>query len=65
MGRLSQPGQVKITIILYLDYGKPITNLLYPDYGSSNGIQLFFKTRKFLLGLATGKKKKKKKKRKV
>ena len=56
MGRLSQPGRVKITIILHLDYGKPITNLLYPDYGSSNGIQLFFKTRKFLLGLATGKK---------
>ena len=55
MGWLSQPGRVKITIILHLDYDKQITNLLYPDYGSSNGIQLFFKTRKFLLGLATGK----------
>ena len=41
--------------MLHLDYGKSITNLLYPDYGSFNGIQLFFKTRKFLLGLVKGK----------
>ena len=26
--QLSQPGRDKITIILHLDYGKPITNLL-------------------------------------
>ena len=37
-GRLSQPSRNKITIILHLDYGKSITNLLYSDYGSSNGI---------------------------
>ena len=38
MGRLSQPGQDKITNILHLDYSKSITNLMYPDYGSLNGI---------------------------
>ena len=32
-GRLSRLGQDKITNILHLDYGKSITNLLYPDYG--------------------------------